>query len=244
LNDDKPSEEILDVMRSLRLAAPLMEDLQSGHLDDDVLAAIIEGVEPGTHRKAIAHLAKCSECRNRVAAVATLLDDPVVAAEIPHLGRSLQLTGARRWSPARWASVATLAAAALITIVVARPDKIAERASSPKAQLETRREGTITTTAPRILSASTLTSIQDSVRWTSVPHADLYSVRIWNSEGTVVWSAETRDTALALPGVIALGDASYLWEVKARTGWDRWVSSDFVELNVRVHSGAKSGIQP
>jgi hypothetical protein len=62
--------------------------------------------------------------------------------------------------------------------------------------------------------------------------ADLYEVRIWNTEGTVIYSKETKDTSIVLPEIIRPG-MRYLWDVKARTGWDRWVSSDLVELSLR-----------
>src|SRR6266550_3252552 len=200
-----------------------MSSTSSDHLDDEVIALLVNGVEGDTNREAIAHLSECAQCRARVAAVANLLDDPLVAAEI----NNVDARPTRRRLAAYWTAGATLAAAAAITIIFVGPNKLNRRAEEPVASSETQREGTVTTTAPpRILSPSAITT-NDSLRWTSVPGADLYRVQVWDREGNVVVSEDTRDTLLALPPKVAHGGGSYLWEIKARTGWDRWVSSDF-----------------
>jgi len=199
------------------------------HLDDDLIAALAERVGESDQRDAIAHLGQCTECRARLVAVMNLLDDDAIAAEIDAVDPSVKRIAARRWSPARWAALTTLAAAAVVTIVIAR------RTNSPPGSEITpvTREATVTTTAPpRILSPAVI-GTHDSLRWTSVPGADLYRVQVWDREGNVLVSEETRDTLLALPPKVSRGGGSFLWEVKARTGWDRWVSSDFLELNVK-----------
>jgi hypothetical protein len=206
--------------------------MSSPHLDADVIAAIVDGMDGDSHREGIAHLGNCAECRARLAAVANLLDDPLVAAEI----KNLDAHATRRRPAAYWTAGATLAAAAAITIIFVGPNKLNRRANEPVASSETRREATVTTTAPpRILSPVTIAA-NESLRWTSVPGADLYRIQVWDREGNVLVSEETRDTLLALPPKIARTGGSFLWEVKARTGWDRWVSSDFVELNIKPHT--------
>lgn len=206
-----------------------MSEVSSPHLDDDLIAAIVDGMDGDSHREAIAHLSDCSDCRARLIAVANLLDDPLVAAEI----NNLDARPTRRRPAAYWTAGATLAAAAAITIILIGPDKLSHRVNEPVASSETRREATVTATAPpRILSPITIAA-DDSLRWTSVPGADLYRVQVWDREGNVVISQDTRDTLLALPPKVTRVGGSYLWEVKARTGWDRWVSSDFVDLTIR-----------
>jgi hypothetical protein len=206
------------------------------HLDDDVIAAIVDGMNPDSHREALAHLSECSECRARLVAVANLVDDSLIAEEVEKLERSEKSRAAKRWTPAYWAAAATLAAAAVVTIVVVRPDKLDTPVNGSAVSSETRREGTVTTTAPpRILSPAAI-GPDDSLRWTSVTGADLYRVQVWDREGNVVLATDTRDTALAIPRALSSKGGSYLWEVKARTGWDRWVSSDFLELTVRATS--------
>jgi len=51
-----------------------MSDI-TAHLDDDVIAAIVDGMDQNSHREALAHLSECSDCRARLIAVANLLDD-------------------------------------------------------------------------------------------------------------------------------------------------------------------------
>ena len=236
MTDNHPTDKIRDIMRELRSAGPVDDRTSSAHLDDDVVATIVEGINPNTHRGAMAHLSECAECRRRLTAVANLLDDASVAAEVDNLEPSVKRVAARRWSAAQWGAVATLAAAAGLAIVLVGPDKLNVRADGPVVSSETRREGTVTTTAaPRILSPAAI-GAGDSLRWTSVPGADLYRVQVWDREGNVLLAMDTRDTALALPAQITHAGGSYLWEVKARTGWDRWVSSDFLEFTVRSPS--------
>lgn len=198
------------------------------HLDDDVIATLAERTDHNDHKEAIAHLSECAECRGRLVAVMHLLDDDAVAAEIDALDSSVRRIAAWRWSPARWAAITTLAAAAAVTIIITRPNKSPTEAVVPSAT----REATVTTTAPpQIISPATV-GAGDSLRWTSVRGADLYRVQVWDREGNVVFTTDTKDTTLLLPPPITRAGA-YLWEVKARTGWDRWVSSDFVEMSVK-----------
>ena len=206
-----------------------MSEMSSPHLDADVIAAIIDGMDRDSHREAIAHVSGCSECRARLAAVANLLDDSTVAAEI----KNLDAQATRRRPAAYWTAGATLAVAAAITIILVGPNKLNRRANEPVASSEIRREATVTTTAPPRILSPTIIAAHDSLRWTSVPGADLYRIQVWDREGNVLVSEETRDTLLALPPKVARAGGSFLWEVKARTGWDRWVSSDFLELNVK-----------
>lgn len=198
------------------------------HLNDDVIATLAERTDDTDHREAIAHLSECSECRARLVAVMNLLDDDAVTAGIEALDPSVRRIAARRWSPVRLAAITTLAAAAVVTIVIARPNKSPSQAVIPSAT----REATVTTTAPPQIVSPAIVSAGDSLRWTSVRGADLYRVQVWDREGNVVFTTDTKDTTLLLPLPITRG-GSYLWEVKARTGWDRWVSSDFLEMNVR-----------
>ena len=216
-----PSDDIKDAMRDLRAART--DAFSTGeHLDHDRIAAIADG--RGIDTDASAHLSECAECRERLTAVTHLLDDPEVRAAFPQ-----RAPAARKWTATRWIGAAGIAAAAVFMIAIVTTDRVP---ALNESALEPHREGALTATAPpRILSRSS-----DALRWSSVREADLYQVQVWNREGTVVWSAETRDTSVAIPDSVLASGASYLWEVKARTGWDRWVSSDFVELEVTPES--------
>jgi hypothetical protein len=234
--ETRPTEETRDTMRMLRSADRTDNRASSAHLDDDTIAAVVDGVNPDSHREAITHLSECMECRSRLAAVVNLLEDDSVRAEVEGLEPAVKWTTARRWSSAQWGAIATLAAAAGLAIVLLGPDKINVGAKGSVVVSEAHREGTVTTTAPpRILSPAAI-GADDSLRWTTVPGADLYRVQVWDHEGNVVLTTDTRDTTLVLPAQLIRAGGSYLWEVKARTGWDRWVSSEFLEFTVRVPS--------
>ena len=96
------------------------------------------------------------------------------------------------------------------------------------------RESAITTTlAPQIAGPIGPATLADSLRWTSVPHADRYQVSVFDREGTLVWESQTRDTSLRLPARLRRAAASlYLWKVEARTGWDRWVASEWEQFTI------------
>jgi hypothetical protein len=203
-------------------------EVSGPHLHDDDIASLAERVDEDARREAIAHLSECAECRSRLVAVMNLLDDDVIAAEINAVDPLVKRIAARRWSPAGWAAITTLAAAAVVTIIIARPEKSSRQTAIPSPT----REATVTTTAPPRIISPAIVSSGDSLRWTSVRGADLYRVQVWDREGNVVFATDTRDTTLLLPPPITRG-GSYLWEVKARTGWDRWVASDFLEFTIR-----------
>jgi hypothetical protein len=199
-------------------------------LDDDAIAALAEG-GLSADSEAMVHVAVCANCRSRLAAVALLLNDTAVRSELDALQPARRLAR-QRWSARDLTLSGSLVAAAVAAIVFLGPMR-SENSGNPRADTgETHREAAITSTiGPRIVSPISADRFPDSLRWTSVPQSDLYRVRIWNREGTVVWTTETRDTTVALPSIIQYG-TSYMWEVGARTGWDRWVSSDFVELAI------------
>lgn len=198
-------------------------------MDADAIGRISEGRGTGPE---IAHAAECDYCRTRLASVNALLDQPTIRSELDAVEVPRQLTH-RRWSRTQVASgVLTAAAAAAIVMIgtLKWNTKPSERA--------TREVATTATAAPRILSSSINIRPSDSLRWSRVSQADLYEVRIWNTEGTVIWSVETRDSVVAIPGVLT-PNTPYMWDVRARSGWDRWVSSEFVELTVRAAADSR-----
>jgi hypothetical protein len=204
----------------------------TNHLDDSALAAIVDG--DSTQVAAIAHLSACEDCRRRLSAVALLVDDPAIRTEVEALEADrAQFRIPKRWRPASIAVIGTLAAAAVAALVIGLPNRSVKSSASPQAD-SIYREGALTTTAPpRIISPPATASRNDALRWTTVPGADIYRVQVWNTDGSVVFSTDTRDTTAALPPELNKSGATYLWEVKARTGWDRWVSSEFLEFTIR-----------
>jgi len=70
-------------------------------------------------------------------------------------------------------------------------------------------------------------------RWSSVPRATSYRVRVFDPEGVVVWETQTSDTTVAPASAITLErGARYLWKVEARTDFDRWVGSALTEFKL------------
>lgn len=216
-----------DIAKTLRTLPS--STAESGHLDDDTIAAIAEGLEPPDYRAAIAHFDNCSECRTRLAAVSAILDDADVKAELRRLQPTVETIRRSKWTPARIGLVGTLAAAAVMTIVVLGP-RYTQQNAPP-----VHRESAITTTAaPVIVSPSKVLRAGDSLRWTRVPLADLYRVRVWNADGNVALAEDTPETTIVFPPRLMVGGARYFLVVKARIGWNRWVSSEFVEFTADV----------
>lgn len=198
-------------------------------LDDAEIAALVDGGDPERNRFAIGHLASCGRCRTELTAVTRLVRDPTVAEEIAMLEPSAPRRRGLRIG--RLATGAGLAAAALAGLIVG--PQVLQNASEGGDSVTLRERAITTTAAPRIVEPLGVATLADSLRWTSVPRADLYRVTLWDREGSVVWEGETRDTVLALPEVLAAGrGAILLWDVEARTGWGRWVASELVELAV------------
>lgn len=196
-------------------------------LDDASIAAVVEGRAFDGRDKALAHVSECAFCRYRVAAIARVAMHPEIKKEIETLEPARHsITNPRvGW---KFFATAGLAAAAAVAILIEPTGTLRER-FTPSGEVH--REAAITTTeSPRIVSPTGTTAAR-VLQWTSVPEADMYRVRIWSQNGDVIWSSETRDTVVAIPTAVQPG-VSYLWEVNARTGWDRWTSSEFVEFTI------------
>jgi hypothetical protein len=182
------------------------------HLEADEIAAYVDGAAAGNARAAIqAHLAACAECRAEVAEVL-----PIV--------RTLPRTRPvwrQIWIPA--------AAAAALALLWAGPRALREPA------LDEHREEAVTMTAsPRAVAPVGAVDSVTVLVWSSVPSADRYRARLFDSDGTVIWEHETGDTVAVLAGSVALRPRlSYYWKVEAHTGFDRWAGSDLTEFMVR-----------
>jgi hypothetical protein len=226
---------LLDVIAVLRSTARADAAVPGVCLDEVDLAGLVDAPDPATQRDSIAHLAGCEACRTRLAAVVQLLVDGAVAAEVARLE---QPTSPRRLRLLPAGALAGAAAAALAAVML-WPEAGRMPVSESARDVDALRERTVTATvAPRIIAPDPTAGAEDSMRWTSVPRADLYRITVWDRGGTVVWEGQTRDTVLALPATLPRGDGeTYLWVVDARTGWDRWVSSELHEFTIRTDRG-------
>jgi hypothetical protein len=178
------------------------------HPDEDQVALYLNGRLDGPARRALeAHLADCAECRAEVVEVRNLL-----AAK----------PGARRW---RVMLPLTAAAAVVLWFGMG---------AGNGAPPVTRDAALTTTLAPAPLAPLGHVEAANRLVWSSVPGAGRYRVTLFTAEGEARWLEVVADTSVALPDSVRLEPKeSYYWQVKAETGFGRWVESELVEFEVR-----------
>jgi len=179
-------------------------------LDELVVADFVEGrLSPESRAPVVAHLLTCARCRSVVKATAAAPNTPE-----------------RRWP--RWpVPLGLAAAAALVLLLMPRGD------DNPSPGL---REPTVTSTiAPVPIAPAPGASVTrvDRLAWSSVPGAERYRLRLYDREGSTLWTVETADTSAALPdSVRLLPRVPYFWRVEAQAEWMRWAASDLVSFQV------------
>lgn len=186
------------------------ESHASSHLSPGDVAAYMDGALPPPERSRVeGHLADCHACRTELVAVTRLL----------------RARRRRQW----YVPLGVAAAAALVLFIWPRP------ADQGTVSPPNYREPVVTTTvAPLIVAPRGATSAPRSLVWTSVPHADRYRMTLFDATGAVLWESQTSDTTATIPAAIGLQPgASYLWQVAAQTGWNRWVASELIDFSLR-----------
>ena len=70
------------------------------------------------------------------------------------------------------------------------------------------------------LSATSVLDAHPVFKWSAVPGAASYKVRLWNGDDEIIWQSETKSTAVTYPAdAPALKpDVDYLWNVTTTTG--------------------------
>ena len=215
-----------DVRRATREAG----DVGGECLDEMAIAAFAEGVATDDARAAAtAHLVTCASCRSQLTDVRAALDDTAIGAALPRNGAT------RRARPATvGVSAAGLAAAAVLAFAIG-PTLTHHDAAAPM-----RDETGALVVAPLAVSPVHTVSGTLMFRWSSVPGANRYRVRVFNPDGVVVWETLTSDTTVAPASTLTLErGARYLWKVEARTDFDRWVGSALTEFIL-----AADGVKP
>ena len=199
-------------------------------LDEAQIAAWVDGEAT---ESVLSHVATCARCRQASASLVRALEAQQIAAALPEATRTPQhgVAVSRRERKvnrllARKVGVAALLAAAGIAgiLLLRSSDLQLQRGEGTPAGLPAPPEAQ----APvgSVLSVS-------QFRWGAVKGADLYRVTVFDEQGTVVWEIETRDTHADRPaGSRFESGVRYLWQVAARVGWDRWVSSDLVSFSI------------
>jgi len=182
------------------------------HLDPGKIAGYVDAVLPGPERARMqGHLATCPECRAEVADAARII------ATLPRPRR------ARRGAMVSAAGIAAM----LLAFLWPRADRDIDD--------PLHREASVTTTiSPRVIAPIGGVESAERFVWSSVPHASLYTLRIFDADGSVVWQGETADTALVAPPTLGLRfSRSYYWKVEAQTGFQRSTSTELVEFSIR-----------
>ena len=192
-------------------------------LDELTIADFVEGRLSVTVRTPIvAHLLTCARCRSVVRATGRLLADERVVRELPGVKH-----GPAERRRRGWLIPLGVAAAAALAIV------FWPRAGEDRARPVLRSPDAAATVGPALIMPRADVIRVDRFVWSSVPSADRYRVRLYDSEGAVVWTAETADTVVELPDSVPLVPrAAYFWKIEAQTEWQRWVASDLVEFRL------------
>jgi hypothetical protein len=157
--------------------------------DEGVVAAYADGVLSGPDRAAIeVHLVDCARCRSLVGLLARP-DDAVPLEPVPDhvLARARRLP-ARRRSFRDLVPLATAAAAAILAMAVFLQVSGPSRQGDEQAYREVR-SASATTAQVKVLSPADGAQVRAGellIRWTEVPGATRYEVRIVSDSGLLV----------------------------------------------------------
>jgi CHAT domain-containing protein/tetratricopeptide (TPR) repeat protein len=219
--------ELRGVMTGIAAATDTRVSGAGACLDELVIAELAERGASAQQDPHIAHLASCGHCRRQLAALVTLLSDADIAASAAEPAHPRKRLASRRIF-ARAVSVA--AAAAVLLLVLPRGAEFVREHRGP----------TITAGAiPTPISPVGDVPPTRSLLWTAVSGADRYRVTLFDATGNVLLERALTDTVLTLSDSVSIVPGrSYLWKVQARTGFDRWASSELMEFRVRQASSA------
>ena len=213
-----------ELAATVRRTARDANDVRGECLDELAIAALAEGVATDDARTtATAHLVSCASCRSQLAELRAALDDAEIVAALPRTGATRRV----RTTFIGGLSAAGLAAAAVLAVAIL-PNRTQREMPAPM-----RDETGALVVAPVAVAPVDVVSGSLVFRWSSVPRANRYRVRVFDAEGVVIWETQTSETTVAPPPSITLRrGAQYLWKVEARTDFDRWVGSGLTEFQL------------
>ena len=173
------------------------------------------------------HYLTCPRCQDELRLgmgirYALLEDEPVSRAPLP--GDPFRKRGwfAKR---ARIGGLVAAVAAILAGILLVQPS-----VREPQSHREDVPE---TAGVPWVAGPAGEVRAVEEFRWESVAGADLYRLILFNTTGEVIGQVDTRDTHIPIEDLVELEPGLlYLWQVDARVGWDRWVSSELVRFTI------------
>jgi hypothetical protein len=184
-----------------------VQELSIPHLDEGAVARYHDGALDAFERARIeAHLADCPACLQ----------------ELLEISRLLQSQPRHRWK--MLVPLAGVAAALLVWAIAGY--------RLPGGTVS--RDPALTTTlAPQPVAPVGIVPQVDSLIWSAVPGARRYRLALFAADGRVLWQIMPTDTAVALPDSLRLvASTRYYWQVKAETGYGRWVESELESFSL------------
>jgi hypothetical protein len=195
-----------------------------------------------------AHLRSCAHCQAELALFRELDRDDSTAEEqqaAQWIAAELQrrFSNADNVKPFRRKTLPALyAAAAAIVLVIGAGSWMRFREPGIEPMTETvdvYRSGRLEVVAP----AGEIAQAPNELRWTAVPNATHYVVRIAEVDATAVWSARTTQPYAPLPPAAVAQFAPgkrLLWDVQAFRGNEMLASSETQDVRVSIASHGKN----
>lgn len=192
---------------------------RSEHLSAADAAAYLDGrLDAADRARAESHLAACSDCRQELVELRTLLANADPSADTGAASRVAPAVGHR--GRRRSVALGVAAAAAVVLVAVAttsrRPSATAERALSDAGEARLATHAPSDGVAPgRVVFV-----------WAPAGPASSYRLTLTDSGGAPVWSTGTTDTVVALPQDTRLVPGRrYHWYVDALVGDGQTITS-------------------
>jgi hypothetical protein len=230
--------------------------------DESQLAAYFERqLEPSQHRSVEAHVSSCDYCLAQVAFLlnvedAELPEVPRALLERARGGGSLLGTLVWKWSPVALASIMVIASlliwrqtqapqvqserppqreqASASTVAPVKPAVTAElRAASPTQQSRIQTRPSL---EPRMLqptAGAAVNAAKLELRWTAVPQALFYDIRITSPNGQLVWSAKVEEEKVQVPAEAGVQPGPYFVWVRAHLPEGKLVRTPAVSFTVQ-----------
>ncbi len=173
------------------------------------------------------HYLTCARCQRELRLAAVVRDVLPGVQDASDGSRQVSGVGSgRRFGRlARTGTMAAAIAAIVAGILLLRPSTIdspSHRRGVPETEI-----------APTVEAPVGEVAEVEEFRWSAVTSADLYEVTLYDATGDVLWRVDAVETRVLLPDSVPLEPGGlYLWEVNARVGWDRWVSSELVRFRI------------
>jgi anti-sigma factor RsiW len=138
------------------------------------------------------------------------------------------------WRPMQAGGFAIAAALLVAAVGIALRESRPPEISTAVSERQVFRSGELSVVAP----ADNPTQVPSELRWAPWAAADSYSVRVMEVDRRELWSAETRQTAVALPAAVRaqiVPRKPLLWEVIARDADGRTLASSGIHTFVVVN---------